>query len=314
MTKLLLKCRPTERQLTDRLAEPVPDGLELYLDAADISGDGWLPGLQARIGGHNYAPGFAWIVEGPLRSLDGEYFDISNINEANVEVVRRLVAVGQAIGAAGVVIHAIAPVASISELTLDARRHALENGFEFLAGYAKLCLSAGLVPTIENIPPVARMRESSFTYSLLGVDTGDLQFYTAAIEGLRATFDISHAGLFVNSLSIPEEQVEEELRPLLVWMRSQSAARTINDCIEDLGDEIWNVHVSNARGLLDEGLPYEVGEYDIDYLIPLLAKHATNIVTETIEPDADRAVFMRRAQERIQNALGRRQDESGGRD
>jgi hypothetical protein len=34
---ILLKARPTPTQLADRLRKPVPDGLELYLDTADLA-------------------------------------------------------------------------------------------------------------------------------------------------------------------------------------------------------------------------------------------------------------------------------------
>jgi len=312
MTKVLLKCRPTPAQLSDRLADPAPEGLELYLDAADISGDNWLDVLKSRIAGSGVDSDFAWIVEGPLRSLDGEFFDISVRSQANLEVVRRLTIVGEAICASGVVIHAIAPVRAIADLKVDSRLRAIDEGCRFLAEYARLCRDAGLVPSVENIPPVARMRENSYTYSLLGVDPNDLQMFADRIPGLRGTFDISHAGLFVDCFALGAEDVEPELRPLLSWVWSQSEARSIDDCVTSLGGNIWNVHVSNARGLLDEGLPYGEGNYDIDSLIPLLAERASFIVTETIEPNADKAAFMREAQARIESAMGRERHIAGG--
>src|SRR3972149_2415390 len=107
--KILLKARPTPVQMSDRLHEPVPDGLELYLDAADISDEGWLERLVKVTHEHRPDEGFDYVVEGPLRSLDGTFFSISNGTEANVEVVRRLVLAGRKLGAKALVIHAIAP-------------------------------------------------------------------------------------------------------------------------------------------------------------------------------------------------------------
>ena len=36
---VLLKARPIDGQLADRLADPVPDGMELYVHESDVSGD-----------------------------------------------------------------------------------------------------------------------------------------------------------------------------------------------------------------------------------------------------------------------------------
>ena len=47
------------------------------------------------------------------------------------------------------------------------------------------------------------------------------------------------------------------------------------------------------------------GRFDLDAAVPLLAAHARYLVTETLEPDNDRAVHMREAQARIAAALGR---------
>lgn len=303
MTKVLLKGRPTPVQLADRLAPPVPEGLELYLDAGDISGSGWFDKLLANIGRARCPQEFSWIVEGPLRSLDGRFFDITEPSEANLEVVNRLVQVAGALGAAGVVIHAIAPVSSTLELSMEGRQRALDAGMGFLRQYAGQCLEAGLVPSIENIPPVARMRERSYTYSLLGVDPEDLLLFAREIKGLRAVLDISHCGLFLNALSMPAGMVEKELSPLLGWLQGQSSVRGMDECITGLHPILWNCHISNARGLLEEGLPYADGDNDIDRLLPLLAQAAEFLVTETLEPDSENAVYMREAQRRIKAVL-----------
>ncbi|MGN6812242.1 MAG: hypothetical protein ACTHMP_15340, partial [Thermomicrobiales bacterium] len=76
--RILLKARPTPAQLRDRLAAPRPDGLELYLDARDIAPDDWLPRLRAIMAAAPPATAdFTYIVEGPLRSLDGDFFDVT---------------------------------------------------------------------------------------------------------------------------------------------------------------------------------------------------------------------------------------------
>ena len=48
--RILLKARPLPQQLADRLAPPAPDGMELYIHEADVTGDGWLEALSGHIG------------------------------------------------------------------------------------------------------------------------------------------------------------------------------------------------------------------------------------------------------------------------
>src|SRR5205085_8042177 len=82
--KLLLKARPTPSQLADRL-RPVdgiwPDGLELYLAAADLASEDTVEEIAVRISSAPVPEGFAWLIEGPVDSLDGGDFDVSRESE-----------------------------------------------------------------------------------------------------------------------------------------------------------------------------------------------------------------------------------------
>ena len=71
-----------------------------------------------------------------------------------------------------------------------------------------------------------------------------------------------------------------------------------------LGDLVYNVHVSNAQGLLGEGMPYEVGDYDLDTAVRSLVGTARWMVTETLEPDPCNALLMRDAQSHLRSCLG----------
>ena len=157
-SRVLLKARPTEAQLADRLACPSQRGWSCYLDVADIDGDGWLRRIAERVRSHQVPAGFSWVVEGPLRSLDGEYFDLTRDATADREVLRRIVACAVEIGAEAVVIHCIAPTADEGQLDGENRRRALGAAEAMLAQYVDQCRRNEVVPTIENIPPVLRMR------------------------------------------------------------------------------------------------------------------------------------------------------------
>src|SRR5512133_2179535 len=107
--KVLLKARPTRAQLADRLSTPVPPGMELYLDARDVNDLERLQMLARRLNEQRPRPDFVYVVEGPLRSLDGAFFDISVDSEAQLECVRRVAWLAREVGAEAVLVHAIAP-------------------------------------------------------------------------------------------------------------------------------------------------------------------------------------------------------------
>jgi hypothetical protein len=66
---------------------------------------------------------------------------------------------------------------------------------------------------------------------------------------------------------------------------------------------VENAQISNAAGLLGEGLPYAEGELDLDPAIHWLGSHSRHIVTETLEASNDDALFMRDALRRMRLAV-----------
>ena len=307
--RLLLKARPTPAQLADRLAAPRPEGLELYLDARDLAPVDWLPRLRAIMAaapraGREGEDGFAYVVEGPIRSLDGEFFDVTRDAPADLEALARLARFGETIGATTAVIHLIAPTTDRDAIGPDRRDEWIDRALPFLARYVALCRDAGLVPTIEHIPPVAQMREGSSVFSALGVEPEDLIRCCNALPGLGITFDTSHAALHLEALRLAPSEVAPALRPVLDAYRATATVATLDDWYERVAPWLVNCHISNAAGLLGEGLPYSEGRYDLDAIVPRLAATARYLVTETLEPDNDRAVYMREAQGRIMRLLG----------
>src|SRR5258707_11823540 len=103
--KIVMKARPTAEQLADRLRAPAPEGLELYLDAVDVAPDDYLPRLLDRVAAAAPPRGFTFLVEGPVRSLDGSFFDLTVDSPANRQVCDRLAAVGGALGAVSACVH-----------------------------------------------------------------------------------------------------------------------------------------------------------------------------------------------------------------
>ena len=305
-TRVLLKARPTATQLADRLREPVPDGLELYLDTVDLADDAAMDGVVGRLEACGLPAGFTLLVEGPIRSLDGEFFDLSRDSDADRELARRIIGLSRRIGAVGANVHAIAPDPDPRLLIREQRLALLERAVGPTRFFADLALAAGIVPTVENMPPILRMRESGFYYSAIGMPPRDLTELVVRVPGLRVVLDTSHAQLYLNLRRGVEERLEgHDSEPLRRFALELPGPDTLDGYLDALGDTVWACHVANSRGLLGEALPYAEGDIDLDGLMPRLAARARYLVTEPLEPDNDRAVFMRDAQSRMLRALGR---------
>src|ERR1700680_1268056 len=100
--KLCLKARPTPGQLADRL-RPVdgvwPDGLELYLAAADLATPVVIDEIVERLQAAEMPRDFALLIEGPVDSLDGGDFDVTRESDADMLVIERLAHRASRIGA-----------------------------------------------------------------------------------------------------------------------------------------------------------------------------------------------------------------------
>ncbi len=308
IARVLLKGRPTEKQLADRLAEPLADGLELYMDAVDLGPPAELDRLARRLLDLRPHPEFVYVVEGPLRSLDGSFFDLSVNSEANRECILRLARLGQAISAEAVLIHAIAPMGLDTPIDDRLRRAKLEASRPLVDHYVRSVQDYGMVPLLENIPPVARQRQSAYMVTPIGMRADDLVYFARSFPGLGATLDLSHAGLFLNGMWMDPSKVEPELAPLVTYLSGLEDSRDMEEYLRAIEPYLFEVHVSNARGLLEEGLPYGEGDLDLDALARRLARSVRYLVTETIEADPDRAVEMREAQRRLNAALREHQE------
>lgn len=301
--RVLLKARPVPAQLTDRLATPWPDGLEFYLDRQDIVPDDWLTRLMAAMARHNVPEGFTYVVEGPMRSLDGSFFDLSHDTESNRETLRRTVEFGARIGATAAVVHAIAPRDRSDDFDDEVRTETLRRSLPALRFYRDLCLTAGIIPTLENIPPVAQMREGRFMHSIIGMEPADLVYLSGQIDGIKVTVDVSHAQLYLNAVNAQPDQTRVEWRHLIEHIKRRAETSNIEQYLDALDGLVVEAHISNARGLCGEGLAYDDGDLDMDTVIARLSRMVRYLVTETIEPDASVATRMREAQRRIAKAL-----------
>jgi hypothetical protein len=305
--KLCLKARPTPAQLADRL-RPVdgvwPDGVELYLAAADLATPAVLETVVERVLAADVPDGFVWLIEGPVDSLDGGDFDITRESEADLLVMQRLADLATKIKAKAVNIHVIAPSPDIGRLTLDCRAALLERAVPFLARFVALMHAAGTVPTVENMPPVLRMRRDDFAFTPIGMASADLRWLVERLPGLRLLPDTSHAGLYLNARRLEPDPAYPWSAPLAKYLKQLPAeAAGLVGYMESLQPHVENAQISNASGVLGEGLPYAEGDFDLDPAIRWLGQHAQHIVTEPIEANNDEALAMRDALRRMRLAL-----------
>jgi hypothetical protein len=315
IASVLLKARPIDGQLADRLADPVPDGMELYVHENDVAGtqgdDRWREVLHARFSSvsHRVPDGFRWIVEGPVWALDGELFGLGGNRPVDRLLVERLVTLATDLGAWAVNVHAVDGTNDPAVINLTTRARAMERALPFLEWYVRTCRDAGLTPLIENVPPICRMRREAYVFTPYGVEPEDMRALVTAIPGLRVTLDLSHAQLAVNALRGVAPDVGS---PAVVSLaahayRERGAATggtTLDTFIGSLLDVVDNVHVANASGLLDEGAPYDGGDADLDHAVRRLAPVVTSFVTEPLDHDETHATEKRRTQAALHRCLG----------
>jgi hypothetical protein len=300
--KLCLKARPTPTQLADRL-QPVdgvwPDGLELYLAAADLASPATVAEIAERITTAEVPQSFAWLIEGPVDSLDGADFDVTRDSEADLTVVERLADLARRIQARAVNIHVISPSPDISRLSLCCRAVLLERSLPFLSRFVQVMRRAGAVPTVENMPPVLRMRRNDFAFTPIGMAAADLCWLVDKLPGLRVLADTSHAGLYLNARRLAPDPTYPWSTPLRSYLEQlPPEPADLVGYLERLSN-VENAQISNARGILGEGLAYDDGDLDLDSAIRWLGTHAQHIVTETIEASNDDAILMRNALRRM---------------
>jgi hypothetical protein len=304
--KLLLKARPMPAQLADRL-RPVdglwPDGIELYLAAADLADQPTLDEIVARLASAQTPPDFAWLIEGPTESLDGQDFDVTRQSPADRLVLQRLAQIAERIGALAVNIHVIAPGADLERLNLECRAELLDRAVPFLTDFVKLMQAAGTLPTVEHMPPVLRMRRNDFAFTPIGMASADFHYLHERIPGLRVLVDTSHAGLYLNARRLPADPALEWSAPLKRYL--DQLPDEPDDLIGFMAafPELENAQVSNAAGVLGEGLAYADGDFDLDPAMRWLDARVRHIVTETLEAHNDDAVNMREALRRVRMAL-----------
>lgn len=285
----LLKAAPEPEQIADRLEGGPWQGLELCLAPGHVSsGEPLQRAIEAT------APlreqGMAVTAEAPVSWPSGAFVRVDRLDDEAREGIERSAEFARAIGSPVLTIHLFSPMTPQeyreSEPVDD---EAVER---FLRFYADTCLARGVTPLIENVPPVLRMRTGGVYMSPLGGHWRDLVAWRDRIPELGFTIDTSHAALFRSFAAA---------YPSIFGLASDDGLE-LERFVEELGPAAEVAHVSDAHGLLGEGLAYGSGELDLDPAVGRLARLVSFVVAEINEPDPARSGDMKKGYRAIERA------------
>ncbi len=297
----LLKAAPEPDQLAERLTGGRWRGLELALFGRHVESDDALAATveTVRSAAHAHSLGlegaapFVWTAEAPVAWPSGAFVRVDRLDDEARAGIERSAEFAAAIGSPVLTIHLFTPMEPEEYARGDAVDEAAVE--RFLRVYADACTSRGVTPCIENVPPVLRMRTGGVYLSPVGGHWRDLLAWRERIPELRFTLDTSHAALFHTFATAYGSLFGVETTDEL----------TLDRYVEELGPHAPVAHVSNAHGLLGEGLPYDAGELDLDPVVARLGALSTYIVAEINEHDPARSPDMKAAYRAIEQGLSR---------
>jgi nucleoside-diphosphate-sugar epimerase/sugar phosphate isomerase/epimerase len=287
----LLKAAPRAEQLSERLAGGAWAGLELALLPDDVRDDGSLArAVEAvrRVAGDR---GLALTAEAPVAWPSGAFVRVDRLDDEARAGIERSARFAAAIGADVLTIHLFVPQ--------DPETFRAGGGLDeeavraFLGTFADACAGHGVIPLIENVPPILRMRTGGLFLSPVGGHWRDLAAWRTRVPSLRFTLDTSHAALF---------RTFAAAYPSLFGLPDDEGLE-LERYVEELGPATEVAHVSNARGVLGEGLPYDEGELALDGPVRRLGELVRYVVAEVNEPDPARSPAMKAAYRAIERSL-----------
>jgi nucleoside-diphosphate-sugar epimerase/sugar phosphate isomerase/epimerase len=285
----LLKAAPEPEQLADRLDGGDWEGIEIALMPQHVADDGAVS--HAVEATQAAAAGLVVTAEAPVAWPSGGFVRVDRLDEEARVGIERSAEFAARAGSPLLIIHLFIPLAPEEfRASGGVNADAVE---EFLTFFAETCTSRGVRPLIENVPPILRMRTGGVFLSPIGGHWRDLAEWRERVPELGFTIDTSHAALFRSFATVYPGLFAHPWDEELELMRY----------VEELGPHAEVAHVSDAHGLLGEGLPYGSGELDLDPVVRRLGELVPFIVAEINEPDPGRSVEMKSAYCAIKRAL-----------
>ena len=289
----LLKAAPEADQIADRLAGGPWRGLELALAPAHVADDEALARAIATTREAAAGRELVLTAEAPVSWPSGAFVRVDRLTDEARACIERSARFAGAIASPVLTIHLYSPLAP--EEFRSAAPLEDEEVDRFLRFYADACLAQGVTPLVENVPPVLRMRIGGLFLSRIGGHWRDLRRWSERVPGLRVAIDTSHAALFRNFAAA---------YPSLFDLTSDEELE-LERYVEELGPAAEVAHVSDALGLLGEGLPFGDGELALAPVVRRLGELVPYVVAEVNEPDPARSPGMKDAYRSIERTLAR---------
>ena len=289
----LLKAAPDAVQLADRLEDGPWRGVELCLGPNHVASAEALATAIATTQDALAGRDIAVTAEAPVAWPSGAFVRVDRLDAEAQAGIERSADFAAAIGSRVLTIHLFTPLSPDDFRSADAPDE--REIWRFLRFYAAACEARGVAPLIENVPPVLRMRTGGVYLSPVGGHWRDLLAWRERVSALRFTLDTSHAALF---------RAFAAAYPTLFGLASGDELE-LERYVEELGPFTDVAHVSDAHGLLGEGLPYGTGELDLDPVVARLGELVRYVVAEINEPDPRRAPNMKEGYRAIERALHR---------
>jgi nucleoside-diphosphate-sugar epimerase/sugar phosphate isomerase/epimerase len=289
----LLKAAPEPDQIADRLDGGDWCGLELCLMASHVASD---EAIARAVGNARVAlDGRDAVVtaEAPVSWPSGAHVRVDRLDDEARAGIERSADFAAGIGSPVLTIHLFVPTTPAQYRSTLAGPDTAEVE-RFLTFYASACVERGVIPLIENVPPVLRMRTGGFFLSAIGGHWRDLLEWRERVPALGFTLDTSHAALFRNFAAT---------YPTLFDLHSDEDLE-LERYVEELGPASEVAHVSDAHGLLGEGLPYGSGELkDLDPVVRRIGELVPYVVAEINEPDPAHSPDMKAGYGAVERAL-----------
>jgi nucleoside-diphosphate-sugar epimerase len=290
----LLKAAPEPDQVAERLEGGPWRGLELALLAHHIADDDAtsraIAAVRDRVGAHD----LVLCAEAPVSWPDGGHVRVDRLDAQARAGIARSARFAAGIGSPVLTIHLYIPQ---SPDMFRARAPVDDDAVaRFLTFFAEACGSHGVAPLIENVPPVLRMRTGGAFLTPVGGHWRDLLAWRERVPALGFTLDTSHAALF---------RAFAAAYPTLFGLAGDEGLE-LERYVEELGPYAQVAHVSNASGVLGEGLEYDGpdGEVDLDPIVARLGELVPYVVAEINEPDHRFSPRIKDGYRHIERALG----------
>ncbi len=289
---VLLKAAPEPDQLANRLEGGPWQGIELGLNTGHVASESAVArAIEVSLRALDSLD-MAVTAEAPLTWPSGGFVSVDRLDDEARTGLERSAEFAAAVGSPVLTLHLFVPQ-SPAEFSPTVDQDAVER---FLRFYAETCLERGVTPLIENVPSVLRMRTGGVFLSPVGGHWRDLLHWRERVPELRFTLDTSHAALFRSFAAA---------YPTLFGLASDDEL-DLARYVEELGPHAEVAHVSDAHGLLGEGLPYGRGELDLDPVVRRLGELVPYVVAEIAEPDHLRSEDMKAGYRAIERALAER--------